>query len=75
MSGSTGERPFGDIITSIRYWVIHSVTVILDRKTQGPSCFSRVCIREIIKEHMYIIYVRVCIFIRPVTQVYFYYVD
>ncbi|HBY79908.1 MAG TPA: cytochrome b559 subunit alpha, partial [Cyanobacteria bacterium UBA11148] len=23
MSGSTGERPFGDIITSIRYWVIH----------------------------------------------------
>ena len=27
MSGSTGERPFGDIITSIRYWVIHSVTI------------------------------------------------
>ena len=24
--GSTGERPFGDIITSIRYWVIHSIT-------------------------------------------------
>jgi photosystem II cytochrome b559 subunit alpha len=27
MSGSTGERPFGDIITSIRYWVIHSITI------------------------------------------------
>ena len=25
--GSTGERPFGDIITSIRYWVIHSITI------------------------------------------------
>ncbi|NBI56339.1 cytochrome b559 subunit alpha, partial [Photobacterium alginatilyticum] len=24
MSGSTGERSFADIITSIRYWVIHS---------------------------------------------------
>lgn len=27
MSGSTGERPFGDIITSVRYWVIHSITI------------------------------------------------
>jgi photosystem II cytochrome b559 subunit alpha len=27
MAGSTGERPFGDIITSIRYWVIHSITI------------------------------------------------
>jgi photosystem II cytochrome b559 subunit alpha len=27
MAGSTGERPFSDIITSIRYWVIHSVTI------------------------------------------------
>jgi photosystem II cytochrome b559 subunit alpha len=27
MSGSTGERPFSDIITSIRYWVINSVTI------------------------------------------------
>lgn len=27
MSGSTGERPFTDIITSIRYWVIHSITI------------------------------------------------
>ena len=27
MSGTTGERPFGDIITSIRYWVIHSATI------------------------------------------------
>ena len=27
MSGSTGERPFSDIDTSIRYWVIHSVTI------------------------------------------------
>lgn len=25
--GSTGERPFTDIITSIRYWIIHSVTI------------------------------------------------
>ncbi len=29
MSGSTGERPFGDIITSVRYWVIHSFTIPL----------------------------------------------
>jgi photosystem II cytochrome b559 subunit alpha len=21
--GSTGERPFSDIITSVRYWIIH----------------------------------------------------
>jgi photosystem II cytochrome b559 subunit alpha len=27
MSGTTGERPFSDIITSIRYWVIHSITI------------------------------------------------
>ncbi|KAM0029389.1 putative photosystem II cytochrome b559, alpha subunit [Helianthus debilis subsp. tardiflorus] len=27
MSGSTGERSFVDIITSIRYWVIHSSTI------------------------------------------------
>ena len=27
MSGVTGERPFADIITSVRYWVIHSVTI------------------------------------------------
>ena len=27
MAGDTGERPFSDIITSIRYWVIHSVTI------------------------------------------------
>lgn len=28
MSGSsTGERPFTDIITSIRYWIIHSITI------------------------------------------------
>jgi len=27
MSGSTGERPFGDIITSVRYWLIHSLTI------------------------------------------------
>nr|QBX97774.1 cytochrome b559 alpha subunit of photosystem II [Chloroparvula sp. RCC696] len=27
MSGQTGERPFVDIITSIRYWVIHSITI------------------------------------------------
>ncbi len=25
--GSTGERPFTDILTSIRYWVIHSITI------------------------------------------------
>lgn len=27
MAGLTGERPFSDIVTSIRYWVIHSVTI------------------------------------------------
>jgi photosystem II cytochrome b559 subunit alpha len=27
MSGSTGERPFADIVTSVRYWVIHSITI------------------------------------------------
>ena len=27
MSGQTGERPFVDIVTSIRYWVIHSITI------------------------------------------------
>lgn len=26
-AGSTGERPFSDIITSVRYWVIHSITI------------------------------------------------
>lgn len=27
MSGTTGERPFSDIITSVRYWVIHTITI------------------------------------------------
>jgi len=27
MAGTTGERPFSDILTSIRYWIIHSITV------------------------------------------------
>ncbi|KAJ6855402.1 hypothetical protein NC651_040151 [Populus alba x Populus x berolinensis] len=27
MSRSTGEYSFTDIITSIRYWVIHSITI------------------------------------------------
>ncbi|MBW4666884.1 MAG: cytochrome b559 subunit alpha [Cyanomargarita calcarea GSE-NOS-MK-12-04C] len=27
MAGTTGERPFADIITSVRYWVIHSITI------------------------------------------------
>ncbi|KAJ8898579.1 hypothetical protein K2173_001476 [Erythroxylum novogranatense] len=27
MSRSIGEHSFADIITSIRYWVIHSVTI------------------------------------------------
>jgi photosystem II cytochrome b559 subunit alpha len=27
MAGTTGERPYSDIITSIRYWVIHSITI------------------------------------------------
>jgi len=27
MSGSTGELPFSDNLTSIRYWVIHSITI------------------------------------------------
>jgi photosystem II cytochrome b559 subunit alpha len=31
-TGSTGERPFTDILTSIRYWLIHSITI--------PSLFS-----------------------------------
>ena len=26
MAGTTGERPFSDILTSIRYWVIHIAT-------------------------------------------------
>ena len=25
--GSTGERPFSYIITSVRYWIIHSITI------------------------------------------------
>ena len=25
--GSTGERPFTDILTSVRYWIIHSITI------------------------------------------------
>lgn len=25
--GSTGERPFADIVTSLRYWIIHSITI------------------------------------------------
>ncbi len=27
MAGNTGERPFSDIVTSIRYWIIHSLTI------------------------------------------------
>ncbi len=27
MSGRTGERPLTDIVTSIRYWIIHSLTI------------------------------------------------
>lgn len=27
MAGTTGERPFSDIITSVRYLVIHSITI------------------------------------------------
>jgi photosystem II cytochrome b559 subunit alpha len=27
MAGKPVERPFSDILTSIRYWVIHSITV------------------------------------------------
>jgi photosystem II cytochrome b559 subunit alpha len=27
MSGTNGERPFSDILTSIRYWIIHSLTI------------------------------------------------
>ncbi len=27
MAGKSVERPFSDILTSIRYWVIHSITV------------------------------------------------
>jgi len=24
---ATGERPFADLITSIRYWIIHTITL------------------------------------------------
>ncbi|MEM6446581.1 MAG: cytochrome b559 subunit alpha [Cyanobacteria bacterium P01_D01_bin.123] len=27
MAGTTGERPFSDIITSVRYWLIHGLTI------------------------------------------------
>ncbi|WP_017324790.1 cytochrome b559 subunit alpha [Synechococcus sp. PCC 7336] len=27
MAGTTGERPFGEIVTSVRYWVIHTLTI------------------------------------------------
>lgn len=27
MAGTTGERPFTDIVTSVRYWIIHSITI------------------------------------------------
>ncbi|KAL4320486.1 hypothetical protein AHAS_Ahas14G0015300 [Arachis hypogaea] len=27
MFGSTEKRSFADIITSIRYWIIHSITI------------------------------------------------
>jgi photosystem II cytochrome b559 subunit alpha len=27
MAGKPVERPFSDILTSIRYWVIHSITI------------------------------------------------
>lgn len=27
MSGKPNERPFSDILSSIRYWVIHSITI------------------------------------------------
>ena len=27
MAGKSLERPFSDILTSIRYWVIHSITI------------------------------------------------
>jgi Cytochrome b559, alpha (gene psbE) and beta (gene psbF)subunits. len=37
MAGSTGERPFSDIITSIRYWIIHSVTIRALRKPKNIS--------------------------------------
>ena len=30
--GSTGERPFTDVITSVRYWLIHIITI--------PSVFA-----------------------------------
>lgn len=27
MAGTTGERPFADIVTSVRYWLIHGLTI------------------------------------------------
>ena len=37
MAGTTGERPFSDIITSIRYWVIHSITRSEARRVRKES--------------------------------------
>jgi photosystem II cytochrome b559 subunit alpha len=27
LGGTTGERPFTDILTSVRYWIIHTLTI------------------------------------------------
>ena len=35
-AGSTGERPFFEIITSIRYWVIHAVTLPKHQRARLP---------------------------------------
>jgi len=39
--GSTGERPFTDIITSIRYWIIHSITIPTLFLSQVPLANER----------------------------------
>ena len=49
--GSTGERPFSDIITSVRYWIIHTITI--------PSLFVSACLfgfGPVIKFTLYMLY-------------------
>ncbi len=38
MSGNMGEHPFADIITNIRYWVIHSITT---KQILGGVCYPK----------------------------------
>ncbi len=38
-AGSTGERPFFEIITSVRYWIIHAVTTASDFSSQDSYLY------------------------------------